>query len=240
MRAVLCVLVLAAGCETFAPKADGLGGGGGGFGSGSGGADECSVDSQCALAGATCCACPTFALSASDPTVQACSQVECPMPDPSCPGNARAACVNGTCQLACVAMACQNTCSDGFEIDANGCLTCTCAVVTTPECTADTDCVRTRADCCGCVHGGSDTAVPTADQANFDQSLMCPPDPQCPSADTCTAGLEPRCIEGACQLADPTPANACGTTSTATCPPTQQCYVNVDPDADQQGVGVCM
>jgi len=239
MRAVLA-LVLVAACSSLAPTYNGGGGGGGGVGSGSDTIAECSQDKDCALAGPTCCACPTFAVSASDPTVQACNQVGCPAPGPSCPGNARAACINNTCQLACVAMACTNTCSDGFEIDANGCLTCTCAVVTSRGCTADTDCVRTRADCCGCAHGGSDTAVPGSDQAAFDQSLMCPSDPQCPSVDTCAAGLEPRCIEGAGALATATPAGACGTPTTATCAPSQQCYVNVDPDADQQGVGVCM
>ena len=98
MRVVVCALVLVAACDTFAPKSNGLGGGGGGTGSGSGGIAECTEDVDCALAGATCCACPTFAVSATDPTVLACDQVGC-APDPMCPGNARAACVDGACTL---------------------------------------------------------------------------------------------------------------------------------------------
>ncbi|HEY1554504.1 MAG TPA: hypothetical protein VGF94_06685 [Kofleriaceae bacterium] len=235
MRA-LYVLVALTACSTFDSKD--MIGNGGGSGSGSTGIAECSEDSQCALAAATCCACPTFAVRADDPTVVGCSQVACP-PDLSCPSDSRPACVNGACTLQCVATTCTTSCSDGFAIDADGCLTCTCAVVSSPQCTADTDCVRTRADCCGCTRGGSDTAVPAADQAGYDASLMCPPDPQCPSVDTCGEGVVPRCIEGACQLATEPPAKACGTPDLA-CAPGQQCFINVDPDADQQGLGVCM
>jgi hypothetical protein len=233
MRA-LYLIVLFAGCQSAFGTKDMLGSG---SGSGGAGSPECADDSDCALAAATCCECPTFALSTRDPAAQACSQVQCPMQ--MCPSNARAACNQGACTLECVAMACQNTCTDGFQIDANGCLTCDCAQVSAPQCAADSDCVRTRADCCGCAHGGSDTAVPASQQAAFDASLGCAIDPQCPS-DSCSVTEIPRCIEGACELAKAAPANACGTPDLPACPPGQQCLVNVNSDADQQGVGVCM
>jgi hypothetical protein len=138
-------------------------------------------------------------------------------------------------------MTCSTSCASGYAIDpATGCLSCTCAAIASPTCSADSDCVRTRADCCGCAHGGQDTAVPASDQASFDASLDCPSDPTCPSTDSCAADLSPRCIEGACELAPATPANACGSGNLPACPSGQQCTINVDATASAQGVGVCM
>ncbi len=238
MRLAALVIAIAA-CQTVAPTAldtHGNGGGGGGSGSGAGGiAAECAVDADCALAATTCCACPTFAVPITDPAHTACETISCPAS--TCPANTKAVCNGGSCMLECSPLACTESCANGYAIDPTGCLECACATPpATPACTVDTDCVRTRADCCGCTRGGEDTAVPAADQAAFDASLGCPADPACPGGDSCAVGTEPRCIEGACELAMPTPANAC----TGTCPQGQQCVINADASATMQGVGVCM
>ena len=235
MRAL--VLLALAACQTASSPStlDGVGTGGGGNGNGGGITSECSRDADCALAAAKCCDCPTFAVPLTDPAHTACETVSCPAS--SCPANTRAACDAGQCVLQCAPLACTLSCAGGYAIDPTGCLECTCA--TPPQqvqCAADTDCVRTRADCCGCTRGGEDTAVAAADQAGFDASLGCPADPACPGGDTCAAGTEPRCIEGRCELAMPTPANAC----TGACPSGQSCVINADPSATMQGLGVCM
>ncbi len=237
MRALL--LVALAGCQSVFPTNDqiknGSGSGGGGSGSGSGGAGtECAVDGDCALAAAKCCDCPAFAVPTSDPADKACGGILCP--PSSCPMNVEAVCTAGTCTLACVPIAVTQSCPGGYAIDPTGCLEDACADYPQPvACTVDTDCVRTRADCCGCLRGGMDTAVPAADQAAFDASLNCPAQPQCPMTDTCAPNLLARCIEGMCELTTATPANSCtGTCATGTC------TINVDATATMQGLGVCM
>lgn len=223
-------------------------GGGAGSGSGTGGAGEpapeCAVDSDCAPRGAQCCDCPTFAVPISDPGLASCASVMCPTQ--TCPDDVAAACRAGHCVLACKPVACSTSCAGGFATDADGCLTCACA--TAPGtggggptgCSQDSDCVRTRADCCGCLHGGSDTAVAAADQASFDASLMCSASPQCPSTDTCAPDLQPRCVAGACQLAPALPPGACGRPDLPACPTGQTCTLNASDAATAQGVGVCM
>jgi hypothetical protein len=239
VRFVVLAALLAA-CQTVAPTAldDGVGGGGSGSGSGAGGgngATECAIDADCALAAAKCCDCPTYAVPTYDPAHRACETISCPTN--TCPANARAVCTEGACMLACAPLTCAEACPQGYAIDPTGCLECRCAdLAPQPQCTVDADCVRTRADCCGCTRGGTDTAVPALDQAALDAALGCPADPACPGGDTCAAGTEPRCIEGACELAMPTPTAAC----TGTCPTGQQCVINADATATAQGLGVCM
>jgi hypothetical protein len=239
MRSLLLVVALAA-CQAGALGADQLGSGSGnGSGSGEGGAPiECASDIDCTLAAAKCCDCPTFAVPANDPAHKACGGITCPAPTPAdrCPKNVTASCVAGACVLECASFAATGSCPGGYALDPTGCLEDACATVTQPQCSANTDCVRTRADCCGCQRGGTDTAVPALDAAAFDAGLGCSSSPTCPGNDTCAPNLAPRCIEGACELTTPLPANAC----TGTCPGTQRCMLNVDPTATMQGVGVCM
>jgi hypothetical protein len=234
------VLALLAACQTVAPTALGNGdthGSGSGSGSGGGGAaPECAVAADCALASTKCCDCPTFAVPLADPAHTACDTVSCG-PTSTCPNNVTASCETGTCALVCAPLACAVSCPDGYVIDPTGCLECACTQTNgAPACTRDSDCVRTRADCCGCANGGTDTAVPASEQGPFDASLGCPTAPACPGGDTCAAGTEPRCIEGSCELAMPMPANAC----TGSCPTGQQCVINADATATMQGLGVCM
>src|SRR5256885_16875166 len=122
MRAWLLVL-LVAGCQSALLDA---GGTHMGSGSGSNGVlSECQLDADCALAGAKCCDCPTYAAPKADPAVRACDGVACPqMP---CPLNVRAACEGGRGVLACVPLPCDQSCAEGFVIDASGCLECACA-----------------------------------------------------------------------------------------------------------------
>jgi hypothetical protein len=233
----LFLLVALAACQSPFGTQDTIGGGGGGgngSGSGSGeGAVECLVDGDCALAAAKCCDCPAFAVPTSDPAYNACRGIACP--PSSCPMNVQAVCTAGACTLACVPLAVTQSCPSGYAIDPTGCLEDACADVSQPQCSFDSDCVRTRADCCGCQRGGTDTAVPGADQAAFDAGLNCPSNPSCPMTDTCAPSLLPRCIEGACELTTTTPANSCtGTCATGTC------TINVDATATMQGLGVCM
>lgn len=208
---------------------------------------RCEVADDCVLAGATCCDCPTFALSVDDPKAQACEAVDCDNDTSTCATNVEAACDRGQCVMACKPLECL-TCPDGYIAEVNGCLSCTCAPPpsTMPDCSADADCTRVRKDCCGCDEGGEDTAVPVADAAAFDQALMCPATPQCPGQEnlsdpTCDASFSPRCVRGGCALLDAAmPANACGRADLPECPTGQTCQINVDPAASQYGVGVCI
>jgi hypothetical protein len=239
MRSLLVAIVVAlAGCPgAAADKALGNDDGPGGE---AGAPSECVSDSDCEPAGLKCCDCPTYARPVSDPAAQACGGVMCPMN--SCPDNVRAACSAGQCVLACKALACDMTCASGFAIDANGCEECACATSPGPNggCTSDGDCVRTRADCCGCTGGGQDTAVLASERASFDASLMCPSNPSCTGVDSCPADLAPACVQGGCQLVSPLPPSACGRSDLPACPSGTTCTLNSDDAATQHGVGVCM
>ncbi|MGE0398301.1 MAG: hypothetical protein AB7T06_16475 [Kofleriaceae bacterium] len=222
-----------------------------GFGADPGGDDDngvgsgapqsaCASDLDCELASSSCCECPSFATSRGDPSNDACTGIACPNP-PTCPANVRAACnlQKHQCEVACVEMACANSCPDGYAIDpATGCLSCQCALPAAMGCSVDADCVQTREDCCGCARGGKDTAVLGSAATAYDQMLSCPSNPQCPGLDTCDAAAEPRCVQGACVLTDALlPANACaqeGSCASGTC------IINRDPDASALGVGVCV
>lgn len=201
---------------------------------------ECTSDLDCQPAGLKCCDCPTYARPVTDPAAQACGGVMCPTS--SCPDNVQAACDVGQCVLVCKPLACDLSCASGFAVDANGCEACACAAPTGPAggCTSDQDCVRTRADCCGCAGGGGDTAVLASEQASYDASLMCPDNPSCTGVDTCAPDLAPACLGGGCQLVSPLPPNACGRSDLPACPSGTICTLNADDAATQQGVGVCM
>ena len=199
----------------------------------------CVEDTDCALSGATCCACPSFAVAANDPGLKTCAAVNCPMMD--CPQNLRAACTRGTCQLACAAVACSTSCATGYAADANGCLTCDCLQPGPEACVRDQDCVDVKADCCGCALGGSDIAILASQAAAYGASLGCPQSPQCPNQNVCEPGAVAHCSQGGCVLEAPRPlpANACGRPDLPACPAGQTCVVNANADADAQGVGVC-
>jgi hypothetical protein len=204
----------------------------------------CRGDYDCVLAGATCCACPTFAVLNQDPVARACSNVtgkpDCP--PPSCSENVFARCNDEQrCELACKPRACEPTasCAYGFAADANGCLTCECATPEAGGCTVNADCVQTRADCCGCAQGGKDTAVLVNKRPSYDAMLNCPSMPFCPGINTCTADV-PTCVQGRCELVSPyLPVGACGRPDLAACPAGTQCLVNVSDQANMHGVGVC-
>lgn len=202
---------------------------------------RCATDPDCATAAATCCECPAFAVSVGDPAHRACAGVICP-PQETCPANVRAACDQGTCVLACVELACPLSCDAGFVMDPTGCLSCACAAPDLGGCQQDGDCVETRADCCGCQHGGMDTAVVRGTEAAFDAALGCPPSPACPSVDICEPGAAPRCVQGRCELVSGAglPAGACGRPDLPVCPSGTVCTVNRDPLASLLGVGVCV
>jgi hypothetical protein len=239
MRSLLVfVLVMLAGCPAQL-EADKAGGGDDDLGQGSA-PSECRVDADCEPAGLLCCDCPTYARPTTDPAAQACDGVMCPTS--SCPDNVRAACDAGQCVLACQALACDMSCANGFAVDPNGCAECACAAPAGPNggCTSDGDCVRTRADCCGCAGGGADIAVLASEQASYDASLMCPANPSCSGMDSCAADLAPACVQGACDLVSPLPPNACGRGDLPACPAGTVCTLNADDAATQQGVGVCM
>jgi hypothetical protein len=238
MRALLA-LVLVAGCSGQL-KGESLGNGNdmGAAPGGEGPIPECVADSDCVAAGLKCCDCPTYATPANDPAVQACGGVMCPAS--TCPDNVRAACSSGQCVLACKPLACSMTCADGYVIDATGCEECTCATPASRSCTADSQCVRTRADCCGCAGGGTDTAVLASEQASYDASLMCPSQPTCMGGDTCAPDLAPACVEGSCALVSPLPPGACGRPDLPACPSGQTCMLNAVDAATERGVGVCM
>lgn len=236
----LLVLLLLAlgGCPTASKES--LGADNGDDGAGGGAPRGCFRDTDCALAAATCCDCPAFAVSVADPAVRACTGVQCP--PPSCAPNVEAQCNDGQCELGCMPVACNVTCADGFAIDeTTGCLACECAAVPPGGCTADSQCVATRADCCGCHFGGSDTAVLASERASFDAALGCPQTPSCPAVDICEPGAAPRCVQGRCELVSSAglPATACGRADLPACAAGQVCTINRDPAASALGVGVC-
>jgi antistasin family protein len=236
--ALFAVLVGAtAGCPVASLDAQAGDDHGGGSGSAKG---LCFEDVDCVLAATKCCECPTFAVPRNDPAHAACDGVMCPDPQQtSCPNNVVAVCLVDHCELSCAKVACSNTCEFGYRKDANGCLSCDCATPAT-ECSLDTQCIETRADCCGCKRGGADTAVLASAQASYDGKLMCSATPSCPNVDTCKANQVPKCIQGACALvAAQLPPNACGRTGLATCAATETCLVNADDEATRQGVGIC-
>ncbi|HEY5933676.1 MAG TPA: hypothetical protein VIU61_03550 [Kofleriaceae bacterium] len=202
----------------------------------------CTVDEDCRLAAATCCECPAFAVSKFDPKYQACRGVECP--DRDCAENVTARCSEDlSCELGCAPAECAITdCPAGYAIDQpTGCLSCACAVPQDPpSCAVDTDCVRTRADCCGCVNGGTDTAVPASEQAAYDEMLQCESEPQCPGVNSCEIGAAPQCVQGSCELlVGGLPPKACGRADLMACGAGEVCMVNVNDQADMHGVGIC-
>ena len=238
MRAAIVLLLALAGCPAGSAGDKALGNDNGGTGGGEGAVPECSADSDCVAAGLKCCDCPTYAAPARDPAVNACGGVTCPMN--SCPDNVRAACSGGACVLACKPVTCSMSCADGYVIDATGCEECACAAPAPGVCGSDGDCVRVRADCCGCAGGGQDTAVPAADAAAHDTALMCPPNPSCSGVNTCAPDESPACVQGACQLVKPLPAGACGRSDLPACAAGQICTLNIDDGATERGLGVCM
>lgn len=201
------------------------------------GSRGCVDDLDCVPAAKTCCECPTFATSVSDPKLDACSDVDCPPMMGTC-SRVRAVCEENLCELRCEPAAVTKTCVDGFAADAAGCLIDACAQPAN-ECAQDTDCVRTRADCCGCTRGGSDTAVAKADQLFFDASLGCSGTEQCPGVNTCSPETA-QCAQGSCKLiAGDLPPDACGRPDLPACPAGRTCTVNASKTADLHGVGVC-
>jgi hypothetical protein len=209
----------------------------------------CISDAQCTLTSASCCECPTFATSIDDPKLDACTQVDCDNDLSVCPTNVAATCnAMQQCELACAQLECLQ-CPDGYFLEANDCLSCTCAAPpsATPSCAVDSDCVRVRADCCGCDDGGDDTAVSTADAAAFDARLNCGANPQCPgnmnaNEPTCDElSYTPRCARGECALlTDAMPTDACGRADLPACGPGKTCKINVNDSAKLYGVGVCV
>jgi len=237
MRAIAVLLALLAACSG-SQYPEGLTDIGSGEGA-NGAAAECQTDGDCVLAAARCCDCPTFAMPV-DPAVDICAGVTCPVPGPTCAANVHAACVQSTCELACDAIECDQSCPDGFAVDASGCATCACLEVADRTCTASTDCVEVPADCCGCAKGGMDTAVPSADAPSNEAGLDCPSSPACPGVSTCQADLSPQCVQGTCALQPALPATACGRPDLPPCGAGTICALNVDPQATAQGVGVCV
>lgn len=201
----------------------------------------CELDNDCVAVAPTCCECPTFAVSAGDPVADACDRVTCP-PKDECPANFTAVCGEGSrCELVCAPLACEasQACAEGFAMDANGCLTCECAVPLANGCTEDDQCSRTRADCCGCARGGYDTAVLTTDLGAFEAMLACRGEPLCPDVDTCTAEA-PACVAGRCTLVTPVlPPGACGRPDLPACAAGSVCVVNASDQANMHGVGLC-
>jgi hypothetical protein len=170
---------------------------------------ECALDDDCVGAGVKCCDCPAFAVPVASPGHAACDSVPCPYRH--CPRNVRAACDQGRCVLACVAMECRQSCLFGFAVDTSGCLTCECAGPTL-GCLGPSDCVQVRADCCGCKRGGRETAVLADEVDAHEAALGCSAAPQCPASDICDPALAPQCFQGKCVLATAAalPPNACG------------------------------
>jgi hypothetical protein len=257
----MCVLVAAAcggleqspsindmggGGGGFGGGSDGTGGGGGGNGSGGGGGavplSSCGSDADCELASSACCECPTFALNVADAN-SGCSEVTCGAM--TCSQNVRAACLQDECQLQCVPLECDLSCADGFVVDTSGCLTCACAEPSQDACTPDANqaesCVEVPADCCGCARGGKDVAILQSQVAQFQASLNCPADPQCPETDTCDAGAHATCSQSRCELLDNAdqPANECGLPTDAGCG-SNVCVINAIDAANARHVGVCL
>lgn len=237
----ICILlVTVAACfgkaNELATGADGIADGGS-----PGQALACMVDDDCVLVSAKCCECPTFATRKDDPIARACDGLDCPTT--TCSETVQAACDPATfqCVVACQPLACNQTCENGYAADMFGCLSCECAPPVAAGCTRDTDCVQTRADCCGCVAGGFDTAVLASDAQKYDQDLMCPASPACPGVNTCNPGDAPRCVQGQCALtAEVVPADACGRPDLAACPAGTTCVVNASDPANLYGVGICV
>jgi hypothetical protein len=199
----------------------------------------CFDASDCELAGKSCCECKTFALPASDPKLGACDNVPCPPPQTACP-KIHATCDHGKCAVACEPQAITKTCADGFASDMAGCLIDACAQPKA-DCSSDTQCVRTRADCCGCARGGKDTAVPAATRGAYDTNLGCTGTASCPEVNTCVVAETAQCAQGECRLiAGPAPVDACGRPDLPACPVGKTCTVNVSATADKHGVGVCL
>jgi hypothetical protein len=247
MRLVVLLLALTAGCFGNATELASAGDDSGDPQAPPSDLASCVTADDCQLVGASCCECPTFATSIYDPRLGACDAVDCNTDALVCPTNVVAACNQNQCELACAPLECL-PCDNGYFLEANGCLSCTCRPLQTqtPSCDVDADCSRTRADCCGCSQGGDDTAVATADLAAFDAELACPQAPQCPgqangSEPTCNASeFTPRCALGECALLrEAMPANACGRPDLPACPSGTTCKINVNDSANLYGVGVC-
>jgi len=203
------------------------------------GSFPCTEDTDCVLAGATCCECPSFAVPVGFGGFGECNGVMCPMM-PSCPA-VEARCISNTCTTTCAPLACDLTCADGFVTDAAGCLTCACAAPQPPDggCQVDSDCVRVGADCCGCERGGTSTAVPASQVGAFQDMLGCPANPSCPGVNVCSTE-EPRCLQGMCTLSSTTlPTDACGRPDLPACGPGETCVLNESPEASAGGVGAC-
>ncbi len=204
------------------------------------GSDACFDDTDCLLAGPSCCECPSFAVGLAGGWGDACEQVDCPLP-PSCPALV-ARCQGGVCAAACAPATCDLSCPTGFAVDAAGCTTCACAGGgAQPACELDADCVRTPADCCGCARGGADTAVPADTLGGFVDGLGCTGNESCPGVSTCEAGDEPRCVGGQCMLVgggDPSPpSDECGRPELPPCPSGTVCVINAD--GAEVGTGRC-
>src|SRR5262245_30236951 len=107
---------------------------------------QCFADTDCLLAGDTCCDCPSFALPVSSGWAEGCANADCMMP----PGEAAACpplvarCDFGACVADCAPVVCDMTCSLGFVSDGTtGCLTCACNAMPVPAtCMVDEDCVE--------------------------------------------------------------------------------------------------
>lgn len=203
------------------------------------GDDACFVDSDCMLAGPSCCECPTFAVRNDSGWGDACEQVNCPMPA-ACPSLV-ARCDEGVCAAACAPATCDLSCPAGFAVDAAGCTTCMCATGgAQPGCQTDGDCVRVPADCCGCDRGGTDTAVPANMVDAFADNLNCTGNESCPGVSTCNPGDEPRCMGGQCVLAggsSPPPSGECGRPDLPPCPSGTVCVINAEDS--EAGTGRC-
>lgn len=200
--------------------------------------DACLIDTDCTLAGPSCCECPSFAV-ANAGWADACEQVDCQAP-PDCPA-LEARCDRGTCVAACAPTACDLQCETGFAVDAAGCTVCACpGGPVAAQCQLDGDCARVPGDCCGCERGGVDLAVPAGEAAGYVDSLGCTGAEACPGVSTCEAGAEVRCLSGQCTLVAATapPADGtCGRPDLPPCPVGQVCVINA-PDAES-GVGRC-
>jgi hypothetical protein len=203
---------------------------------------ECATDPDCVAAAAKCCDCPAFAVPVLDKLHQACVGIRCPLA--ACSDSTRVACDDGRCVLACVAIACEQSCASGFATDESGCLSCSCAAPVRDGCREAAECVRIRADCCGCAHGGRDTAVLARDAERYEADLRCDPTPQCPAfaSASCEADAELACVQGRCELltSGALPTNACGRPDLPSCPTGQVCVINGnDGPANAHGVGLC-
>jgi hypothetical protein len=239
MRACLILLLLVLGGCVFsaaesadlAPGDDDMRGDG-----------QCSSDDGCILAGASCCACPSFALPTSSGWDDACDQVDCPAPPAGACSSLVARCDDGACVAVCAPVSCDLSCEGGFAVDDAGCTLCACGSgPVAPECSASTDCVRVPADCCGCDRGGADTAVPVNVAGGFVDMLGCSGAEACPGVSTCAPGATPVCAGGRCMLGAagtaPPDDDLCGRPELPPCPAGESCVINAD-DAEM-GQGRC-